>query len=108
MTYKQHQQLDAIQTARKQAYQSLLIQTKFLLQHGPTFSYKYIYQAFQDYEKLAEKEEKYLLRVALKECSILQAIFTYKNPEDVYWDLPVQIKLLWDQVPELKAWRSNY
>ena len=67
-----------------------------------------IWSAFLDYESAAKKAEQYIRRNFREEYTPLYIVFSHKTITDVYWTLTLQVKDLWDDIPELKGWREMY
>jgi hypothetical protein len=79
-----------------------------LLPLNSPYAFELIHTAFKEYEKLENEEHKSVKKLAPEHYNLLYLLFTSKTIADIYWRLPVPIRGLWMQVPELKAWKAKY
>ena len=85
---------------------TLDITEKALTDNDPN-TYKLVWDAFQEYERLSEQEDKLMQKVP-EFYNLLYVLMVAKNIKDIYWRLPDHVKLLWNKNLELKEWGDQY
>src|SRR5947209_2433881 len=102
MKITREQKMQQLAEERGKALEHVKDGAIFALNNRSSKALDRIYSAFQDYEKAAEKAERYIRRNFRTESTPLFVLFSHKTITDVYWGLSLQVKGLWDNVPELK------
>lgn len=103
-----NEKLKKIIMEKRQAYDHVKDMTFNLLNLRTPFAFKYIWQAFKEYERQARREDRYIWRYARTHYSYLYVLMNNKTITDIYWALPQQMRQSWDAAPELKAWKEQY
>ena len=93
---------------RVKAFEHLTNVAIFALNNGCSQALNMIMSAFLDYETAAKKSEQYIRRNFREEYTPIYVLFSHKTITDVYRTLSLQVKDLWDAVPELKGWRDKF
>jgi hypothetical protein len=107
MRITKEQKAQQLAYERGRAYRHVKDVAVFLLTMGSPFAFEIIWKTFKEYEKAVKKAERYVLKNFPDSYSLMYVLME-KTITDAYWDLTDQQKLLWDGVPELKAWREKY
>ena len=97
-----------IKNAKVAAYKHVCDLAAELLKNGNQDVFNQLKAAFAQYEKLEEKEQMLMKRIEPDYFNILGIIANCKTIKDVYWELPQEIKNLWDNNPELRLWKDEY
>jgi hypothetical protein len=100
--------LEELSAARHAAYQHTKDVAIQALQLGTPYAFEIIYRAYQEYLKADKAQDRYICTYAKKNCNPMQALATCKNLKDIYWELPVSVKALWDANWELAGILKKY
>jgi hypothetical protein len=90
------------------AYDRVIQLATTLLPNSSPYTFELLYSAFKAYEKLENEEHRAVKKHSPEHYNLLYLLFTHKTIADIYWRLPVPIRGLWMQVPELKAWKAKH
>lgn len=98
---------EAIGREKNQAFKAVETLAIETLQLQRPDAFDVVQSAFEKYRQLVDEEEKVVKKLGRQYYHAIYVLSNCKNIKDIYFKLSPEIKALWNNIPELKAWNDD-